>query len=385
MFKVVVGHSNDPDSESAITEILSQCDRSLSGDSPQAGVLFAAIDFDHRQILRRIVDRYPGIELIGGTTDGEISSVLGFQQDSLTLMLFCSDRVTIRGGIGSQISGDLNQALKEAIAQASIGHTEPIKLCITLPESLTSTSAAQLVDQLNQLLGSKVSIVGGLTADQWRFKQSYQFFKTEVYSDAVPLLLFSGPIQFSHGMASGWNPIGKPGKVTKVAGNIVYEIDDQPALEFYYRYLGQHPPSSEYPLMVFDPTLQYSYMRAPNGVYNQERGTVGFFGDIPEQAIVQITETTRDHILLASEASMKEAMTHYPGKNPSAVLFFSCASRRQILGSRTEEEYELAQACLRETLPSCGFYTNGEIAPLEQKGLSYFHNETFITLILGED
>ncbi|NET40377.1 MAG: hypothetical protein F6K19_52010, partial [Cyanothece sp. SIO1E1] len=33
------------------------------------------------------------IELIGGTTDGEISSMLGFEQDSLVLMVFCSEQV----------------------------------------------------------------------------------------------------------------------------------------------------------------------------------------------------------------------------------------------------------------------------------------------------
>jgi hypothetical protein len=78
-----------------------------------------------------------------------------------------------------------------------------------------------------------------------------------------------------------------------------------------------------------------------------------------------------------------QAVQNYPGKMPAAALFFSCASRRQILGSRTQEEYQIAQSCLSQSLPSCGFYTNGEIAPLEDRGISYFHNETFITLLLG--
>lgn len=385
MFKTAIGHSNDPDSESAIEEVLYQCDQALSGAKPQAGLLLAAIDFDHADIMQKIVAAYPEIELIGGTTDGEMSSVLGFQQDSLVLMLFCSDRLQIRAGIGRNISKDLEKALEEAIAQATQNLTEPIKLCITLPEGLTSISAVKLVDRLNQLLGKKVPIFGGLTADQWRFKQSYQFYKNQVYSDAIPILLFSGPLLFSHGLASGWNPIGKIGQVTQVKNNIVYQIDNQPALDFYYRYLGERPPSSEYPLMVFDPTRQYSYLRAPSGSCDPTVGSITFFGDIPEQAIVQITEATRDHILSASQASMQEAIAHYPGKTPSSSLFFSCASRRQILGSRTFEEYNLIQNSLTQTLSACGFYTNGEIAPLEQQGISYFHNETFITLLLGEE
>ena len=383
MLKTVVGHSNDPDSLSAIIEVLEQCQQSLSGASPQAGILFAAIDFEHTLILNQIHETYPGIELIGGTTDGEMSSILGFEQDSLTLMLFCSDNITIRAGIGRDISQDLNCAIQTAIVQATTGHTEPIKLCIALPESL-STSAVLILDSLNQALGGKVPIFGGLTADRWQFKQTYQFYNTEVCSDSIPILLISGPILFSHSIASGWNPIGKRGKVTKASQNVVYEIDGQPALEFYHHYLGKMPPSLEYPLAVFDVDETHYYMRAPSGVYDPAVGSVTFFGDIPEQAIVQITETTHDRILSASRTSMMQALENYPGKEPAAALYFSCCGRRQILGTRTKEEYALTQTCLTQALPSCGFYTNGEISPLAQQGISYFHNETFITLLLGE-
>jgi hypothetical protein len=101
MLKVAVGHSNDPDSQSAIDEVLEQCISSLAGEIPKAGLLFAAIDFDHALILQRIHQAFPDIELIGGTTDGEISSVLEFQQDSLTLMVFCSDEIEIRQELGA--------------------------------------------------------------------------------------------------------------------------------------------------------------------------------------------------------------------------------------------------------------------------------------------
>ena len=144
------------------------------------------------------------------------------------------------------------------------------------------------------------------------------------------------------------------------------------------------PPSSEYPLAVYEPSGELSYMRAPSGIYDPEAGSITFFGDIPEGATIQITETSRDQILAASQTSMQQALQSYPGKSPAAALFFSCASRRQILGSRTGEEYKLIEAGGNHTFPSCGFYTNGEIAPLENKGSTYFHNETFITVLLGD-
>jgi len=387
MLKFAVGHSNDPDSQSAISEVLEQIRVTLTGLSPKAGILFAAIDFDHALVLHRIAEVFPEIELIGGTTDGEMSSVLGFEQDSLTLMVFCSDNITISAGIGHGVSKDAIAASQSAVQQAGIAHKEEIQFCISLPESLT-TSGVVILDSLKQALGKQVPIFGGLTADQWRSQQTYQFFQTEVCSDSVPILLFSGPILFSHGVASGWQPIGKPGRVTKAENNVVYEIDDQPALAFYHRYLGALPPSSEYPLALFDAESDSHYMRAPSGIYDPTIGSITFFGDVPPQSVVQIAETTHNEILSASKLSTLQALENYPGQAPAAALFFSCASRRQILGSLTKEEYEQAQHCLseslRQPLPSCGFYTNGEIAPLQQKGATYFHNETFITLLLGD-
>ena len=383
MLKVAVGHSTDLDSPDAIAEVLDQCHTALMGARPMAGIVLAAIDFDHKLILGKILATFPELALIGGTTDGEISSVLGFEQDSLTLILFCSDRICITAGIGTHVSNNVASATHTAITQAKATNPNPIQFCLTLPESLT-TSAVQIVENLKKILGPQVPIFGGLTADQWRFQQTYQFFQDQIYSDAVPVLLFSGPVLFSHGIASGWRPIGKQGRITRAKQNIVYEIDGKPALDFYKYYLGPLPPSSDYPLAVVESGEKFMYMRAPSGLYNPDKGSINFFGDLPEGALVQITEASRDNILHASQISMQQASQHYPGESPAAALFFSCASRRQILGSRTGEEYHFTKTSLKQALPSCGFYTNGEIAPLQQKGPTYFHNETFVTVLLGE-
>ena len=381
MLKVAVGHSNDPDSQSAINEVLEQCVSSLVGETPKAGILFAAIDFDHSLILQQIHQAFPGIDLIGGTTDGEISSILEFQQDSLTLMVFCSDEVEIKAGIGREVSKNPLEATRQAVEQAQGNSTTQAQLCLTVPEGFTA-SGVLILDGLRQALGQTVPIIGGLAADHWRFRKTYQFFRSEVLSDAVPILLFSGALLLSHGIASGWHPIGKKSRVTKVNNNIVYEIDGKSALDFYRRYFGELPPSSEYPLAVFDLEEKHFYLRAAN-VFDQESGSITFFADIPEQAVVQIAETTREDILEASQESILNALENYPGCEPEAALFFSCASRRKILGTRTKEEYQIAKNCLTKVLPSCGFYSSGEIAPLEQSGQTEFHNKTFVTLLLG--
>jgi len=381
MFKVVVGHSNDPDSRSAVDEVLQQCSASLGADIPQAGILFAAVDFEHLFILQRINEVFPDIELIGGTTDGEISSVLEFQQDSITLMLFCSDEIQIYAGLGRKLSGDAAAATKQAVEQAKAKTTAVPQLCLTHPESLT-TSGVSILAGLKLALGENVPIFGGLAGDQSRYQNTYQFFHTEVVSDSVPILLFYGKVLFSHGVASGWHPIGKTSKVTKVNKNIVYEIDGKPALDFYHYYLSSLSPSMEYPLAVFTQDGESFYMRAPIA-YDENIGSITFFADIPEQATIQISEADHEDILAASQASFMTALNNYPGRDPAAVLFFSCVARRQLLGTKTREEYQNTKQCFPKYLAACGFYSYGEIAPLYSTGETQFHNETFVTLILG--
>lgn len=233
MFKVVVGHSNDPDSNEAIAEVLEQCLDSLAGEVPQAGLLFAAIDFEHHLILEQIERQFPQLELIGGTTDGEVSSQLGFQEDSLTLMLFCSDEIEIHAGIGQAVSQSHVAAVQQAISQAKAkSNITETSLCLVLSDGLTSCGV-KVVETLKQELGKETPLFGGLTADQLKFQKTYQFCGKEVYSDAIALLVFSGKLLFSYGIGNGWNPISKKGQVTKAAQNVLYEVDGKSALDFY--------------------------------------------------------------------------------------------------------------------------------------------------------
>jgi hypothetical protein len=393
MFKVVVGHSDDPDSQSAIESVLEQCLEDLTHILPQAGILFAAIDFEHALILKQIHQVFPKLELIGCTTDGEMSSKLGFQQDSLTLMLFCSDTVQISAGVGYETQENPTAAAQQAVQQAvqQTNSAEP-KLCIALPSSYTAngstTSGEGMMAGLILALGEQVPVLGGTAGDQYRFKTTYQFFRTEVLTDALPILIFSGDLQFSYGAACGWTPMGSKGVVTKASGTVVYEIDGKPAVEFYQRYLGDRPPAAENPLAVYesgrDGADSSYYMRVPNAS-DAEVGSIHFLCDIPEQALVQLTDVSRDILIAATKTSFQTALSRYPGTTPAAVLLFSCCCRRWLLGTRAKEEYQVVKDALATTLPACGFYTYGEFSPLEPQGKTYYHQETFVTLLIGTE
>ena len=100
---------------------------------------------------------------------------------------------------------------------------------------------------------------------------------------------------------------------------------------------------------------------------------------------MRITATNRDQILAATRSALQRALDGFrraSGGPPALALCFSCAGRKQILGSRTAEEGRIVHDLIGD-VPAAGFYGYGEIAPLASDGISQFHNETFTALLLG--
>lgn len=392
MFKAVVGHGLDPDSEGAIQEALEQCTQALAGEKPSAGILISAADFEHESVIHAIRQAYPDILLIGGTSVGEISSAMGFQEDSLALMLFCSDEVEFQIGVGKKAGKNEIAAAQAAIDQAKPADgIEAIKLCYALCDGL-SVDGVEIVNGLKTATEGISPIIGGLTADDWQFKNTYQFISspttTEILKDAIVVLTFAGNLKVSCGVASGQRPIGPKAVITRSEGSTIYEIDDAPARNFYTSTLGV----SEVQLAggggwsgslgVREVDSDRFYVRSPNGEGHTD-GSISYFGNIPNHSVVQLVETDNNSLLASVKEATQTALDAYPGESPSTALVISCASRLKALGTRTEQEHALTAECLGHEVPILGFHSYGEIGPFAQQTTAHFHNETFVALLLG--
>ncbi len=385
MLKTAISHSLELDSSDAIEEVLGHCHEQLGDLKPQAGILFTGIDHDFTLILDRINEIYPGIELIGCTTDGELTSVHGFAEDSITLMLLYSDKLFFKAGAADGISKDTAAIINKAVVSVTLQLDQEPVLCITTPSGLTA-SGDLIVEGLQKSLGENFPVFGGTAGDQLRMKCTYQFYNKKVFTDAAPFLLISGPILYSFGIETGKIPIGKKAVVTRSDNNIVYKIGENNALEFYKYYLGDKigfddgSIISDYPLAVFEEDNRSFYLRGP--VFEAGSENLRFFGNVPQGSTIQLTHSTRDNIVDAAKISVNSSLTGYPGTKPSAALCFSCAARKFVLGTRVKEEYNAFKTDFPD-VPVIGFYTYGEIGPLTKDKPVRFHNETFISLLIG--
>jgi hypothetical protein len=386
MLKLVVCHTDDVDSEDAVKDLIQQSEAKLNGQIPDACILFAAIDYEHQVMLDEINSKWNGIKLIGGTTDGEMSSEMGFGEDSAVMMLFCSPKIKFTIGVGDQLSAGIQKACETAVKQAFDGLESDPKLCFTFPGNVT-TNIDQIVSSLKSSFRGAIPIFGGVPGDQWRFETQYQFLGNQVFTDAVPILVLSGDFAFAYGVDSGWEPMGEMGIVNRAEANIVYEINNSPAIAFYKEGLGEtSEPSGEFPIVILDENDQILYQRAVAQVLDDGSGAIAFLGEVPEGAKLSIARAEREIILEGATKSLQDAINNFPEDSEiTGGLYFSCAARKALLGTRTEEEIKIARKMLGEQIPMTGFYSYGEICPLKNEpNNSMLHNQTFVTLLLGE-
>jgi hypothetical protein len=172
--------------------------------------------------------------------------------------------------------------------------------------------------------------------------------------------------------------------VTRVENNVLYTVGDKTAVDFYKHYLGEKiTPLGEYPLAVFEDDDTNYYLRSPLSA-DMEEGSLMFVGDIPNNAKIQLTHANRDEVIDACKQTVDTSFENYPGEKPAVALCISCAARKQVLGTRVSEELALLKKNSPD-IPIFGFYAYGEISPLNRNQPSRYHNETFVSLLLGTE
>ena len=385
MILASLGQAEDMDTQRAVDRVINQCQQQLQGRKPQAGIVFAGINFDHGLMLDEIHRSFPNIELVGCTTAGEFSSIYGFSDDSITLMVFYSDTIQIKTGVGRFLSENYEAAVKSAVRQATEHLSKQASICLAFPDGKYGfeKSFEPIMKMLGRELGRKCPVFGGAAGTQWYESQTFlQFYNNEVLKDSIPIMLFSGPLEYSFSIANSWKPVGKRAKVTASEGQKVQKIAGANAVDFYRHYLGDHTePAREFILAVYEKGSEHFYLRAPVS-YNPD-GSITFFENVPQGAMVQLTEAIREVIIEDTKTSIKKLTDDIAELQPSFALAFSCAFRKDILGTRAEEELKILKNSLPSQLPLGGFYSYGEIAPLVKGQESFLHGATLVTLLVG--
>jgi hypothetical protein len=351
------------------------------GFSPNLALLFCSIKIDIEEVASTF-DRL-GIDMIGASTAGEIVNA------------------DVYDGVVTGLLFEINPDWYEIIS-ADYDSDNPFNTCKVIGASAiarfknpsimamsggVSIDAEQIVYGLKAGTQGEVPIFGGLAADDLNITKTYAFTRHGATSNGIAIVVFDNDKIEMKGLAtSGWEGVGKENTITHAEGNIVYTINDEPAINAFVNYFGYFDNNSneevsemsaQYPLQIMreDGT---AILRAPL-FQIKESGALVLAGGVKNGDRFRFSIAPGFEVIdqtIAEFGDWKEQTLEADG-----LVLFSCKGRHSALGPLIEDEVKGIYNFWKK--PMIGFFTYGEIGPTKN-GICEFHNETCSLVVIRE-
>lgn len=360
--------------------------QNLATIKPQWLLVFASRAFlTHPECFATLRQQFPDAAVLGCSTAGEISAE-GVDDD-------CCVITAIHWSYGvphcavTQLNGMEDS---EAAGQrlAGILNQQPLAGVLVFGQGVNINGSA-LVQGLASGLFAGVPIMGGLAGDGTAFAQTAVLSNDGVASNTVVALAIPTGVQIGHGSFGGWKPFGPARKVTRSTGNILFELDGEPALEVYKRYLGEYAaqlPSSGllFPFeMLGQDHSAVGLVRTILGV-DEANGSLILAGDIHIDGYLRLMHASNDALVEGAEAAANAAHAMVAQSGQGLGLLVSCVGRKLVMGGRIDEEIEAVGDVFGQHVTLAGFYSYGEISPFVNSTECKLHNQTMTITILSE-
>lgn len=358
----------------------------LADIEPQLVLVFAAprffLDPDFAPSLGRA---FPGARRVGVSTAGEISSQ-GVSQDSAVVTALRLEQGRFR--LASTALEGMADSAAAGQRLASQLQGPDLKAVMLLSQGV-AVNGSDLIAGAVSVLGPDLPLTGGLAGDYGAFSHTWAMLDDQVSDRLMLALGFSGEgLEFRHGSYGGWKSFGPTRRATRTQGNILFELDGEPALEVYKRYLGEYAKDLPASGLLF-PFAILSNAREETGLIrtllavDEAAGSLILAGDIPQDGFLKLMHASSEALVDGAEAAAQTALGDAEGEGGLAILV-SCIGRRLVMGDRVDEEVEAVSGVFGSACTLTGFYSNGEISPFQTTTECKLHNQTMTITFLSE-
>jgi hypothetical protein len=358
----------------------------LAAIKPQLVTVFGAVSFfTDKAFHESLRAALPDATIIGCSTAGEISNG-GVADGSCVLTAVSFSGTRIKAASTALDGMEDSQAAGERIG-SQLASPDLKALMVFGPGVQINGSA--LVDGIASKVGT-ATITGGLAGDGGAFAQTWTVGPAGVGDNAVVAVgLYGDALDFAHGSFGGWEPFGPARKVTRCAGNILYELDSEPALAVYKRYLGDHAkglPASGllFPFaMLGEDHDAIGLIRTILGV-DETTGSLTLAGAIDDGGYLKLMHASTDRLVNGAESAAQAAQKMHCADGDSLAVLVSCVGRKLVMGDRVDEEVEAVAEVFGSKATLTGFYSYGEISPFTPGSACHLHNQTMTITWMGE-
>jgi len=334
------------------------------------------------EILRK---KFPESLMVGCSSAGEIFADAVYDE-SISLSVIQFEDVRLELAIEQISASNDSYAAGENLAR--ILKNDQLSSVLILSDGL-HVNGTKLIAGLTNILPAEIVITGGLAGDGGDFKETWVWSNGAMSNGQICAVGFYGDrMGVSHGSQGGWDALGPEREVTRSTDNVLYELDGQPALQLYKKYLGDRAdglPATGllFPLAITDEDEENDIVRTILAV-DENDNSITFAGDIPQGSLVRLMRANFDRLIDgAADAAVHIKTDGYKG-GPLLNIAISCVGRRLVLGPRTDEEIEAVVNVLPDDTKQIGFYSYGEISPLTN-GRCDLHNQTMTLTLIWEN
>ncbi len=344
------------------------------GFQPTLAVVFMANENERAAVTELLSQKR--IQIFGASTgdnftDGEIES------HTIVVLLLDIDSAYFQLAIKGADEGTIKEIAEQIGKSALTTFKKPAFLVVS---GGLAVDGDEIIAGIESACGIGTTIFGGLAADFLRMQRTYVFNNDKLCDyGLLALILDEEKISLSGMAVGGWKPMGMDRIITKSVGNVVYTIDNEPALDFVSRYAGLKDLDTNNALnFLISSNFQlqlkredkHPVMRTPMQANAEDRSIV-FAGSLPEGSKVKLCLLPGFEVI---EAALNEFNNYKKDQpEPDALILFSCAGRQLTLGPYVSEEIDGIKNIWNA--PLAGFFCYGEIGRVVS-GQHEFHNMT---------
>ncbi len=357
------------------------------GFKPTLAILFLSIKQDRDSICALLHNE--GLSIFGSTTSGEFISP-EISEGGIAVMLLDINPALFKViflDAGTSSAYDVSRRLGED------GKKLFSNAAFVVASGWLHTDGEQIIKGIEDGFGGEPVIFGGMAGDDLSLKGPLVFTHGQSsVTGLVAIVINEDEIDVRGVATCGWKPIGIAKTVTKSSGNIVYTIDDQPALDLVIKYLGldignapgMGNSNTVVNLGAYYP-LQMEREDAPSVMRTAMMGNIDdrslvCADNVPQGAKVRFS-LPPDFDVIDTVVAECTDLKNEEQQNADALIMFSCVSRYLSFGVMTSEEIE--RVINVWGAPFIGFFSYGEFGK-SKRGKHEFHNNTCCVVALRE-
>ena len=385
MIHVGVGHSQEPSAADAAERATLMAMGNAGIAKADLAIVFATINYqtEYEQLYQAVLANSSCDELIGCSGMSVLTSGGEFEEEpAIAVMVLRSEQLSAVPFSAQGTESEVGEQIQESIQSA----LQDDSLLIIFPD-IRAVNPAELVKQIGSD-GAALPVVGAAVSGDATGAQMYHWKDAQATEGGATGVLLSGNFNTEIGVAQGCQPIGKPREVTKVDGQVIFELDGEPALENFKGTLQlltqddiRRSGGTVFVGIAMDdtnknPTRGDFLIRNLVGI-SEEHAALAISEEVKVGQLVQFHLRNPAAAAEEIEAIVAQLAEKTREQSPAFGLYFNCLGRGKGLYGVTNHDINIIQEQF-PGLPVIGFFGNSEFAPIGGQNFAHAYTGVFV-------